>query len=601
MNVLAVMLMAAGVSFVECGKCPNRMRFSADGTAATVNLSRVADREAMKARAENLLAIAADAKKGGRLRPLMGWSSWNTFALRISDRIILETAQAMATNGLAAAGYRYVNIDDGFFDGRDEKGSLKIRKDRFPNGLKPVADGIHALGLKAGIYSEAGADTCGSMWGDKDKGGVGGGLYGHDAQDCRFQFVENGFDFIKVDYCGGRRLKLNERIRYTEISKAIRATGKDVRFNICRWAFPGTWAAGIAESWRTTMDIRASWRSVKGITEENLYLGPFISPGHYNDMDMLEVGQRKGVVKTGFGKSDTGLTVDEETAHFGLWCFFSSPLLIGCDVRKLPEATRTLITNPFLLAMNQNDLAAVPTVVSRAGDAIVLAKDADEKFGTARYAVLFNADDRERAFCVRFADLELGGKVAAVDLVERADVGELEGEFNETLPPHSARFYRLDAERRLDRRVYEAEGAFLTDYHELDCKTGGFSTHKRMQGVPFREQNAAFSGGVAVGGLGGAASNDLVWRDVRVSDGEKHVSFRTFGGGSFDVEVDGRLIENGRNGFSLSSGIHTVRLFNAKAPLPTVDCMVVEALCGTGGLAADEAAQADVRQVVRAY
>lgn len=163
--------------------------------------------------------------------PLMGWSSWNTFGVDISESIILDVARAMATNGLKAVGYRYVNIDDGFFAGHDANGRLRFHPLRFPNGMKATVDGIHALGLKAGIYSDAGADTCGSMWagsgtGGKDAAGVGSGLYGHDAADCQLHFNELGFDFIKVDYCGGKKLSLDERKRYSEIAQAIRATGR---------------------------------------------------------------------------------------------------------------------------------------------------------------------------------------------------------------------------------------------------------------------------------------------------------------------------------------------------------------------------------------
>ena len=266
------------------------------------------------------------------LTPLMGWSSWNTFALEISEDIIVGVARTMATNGLKAAGYVYVNIDDGFFYGHGADGRLRIHPRRFPNGLKGTVDGIHSLGMKAGIYSDAGADTCGS--GGSDKSGLGAGLYGHDADDCRLHFGELGFDFFKVDYCGGLKLKLDERTRYAEIANAIKATGRnDVRLNICRWAFPGTWAADVAGSWRTTRDIRASWKSVKGIIAENLYLSAYAGPGHFNDLDMLEVGQIKGAVTSAFGKSgDTGMTLDEEATHFGMWCMLSSPLVPNADV-----------------------------------------------------------------------------------------------------------------------------------------------------------------------------------------------------------------------------------------------------------------------------
>ena len=296
----------AAVNFVECPKCDKRLRISEDGRDAFVNMSRVApERKAeMKARAEMLLEMAKPVPQANPKTPLMGWSSWNTFAEHISEEIIVGVARTMATNGLKDAGYVYVNIDDGFFDGHGPDGRLRFNPKRFPNGMKGTVDGIHALGMKAGTYSDAGANTCASYGGDKS--GIGAGLYGHDASDCQLHFAELGFDFFKVDYCGGRRLHLEEKARYTEIANAIKATGRtDVRLNICRWAFPGTWAADIAGSWRTTRDIRASWKSISNIIAENLYLSAYASVGHYNDLDMLEVGQIKGAVKSAFGSAVT--------------------------------------------------------------------------------------------------------------------------------------------------------------------------------------------------------------------------------------------------------------------------------------------------------
>lgn len=187
--------------------------------------------------------------------PTMGWSSWNTYRVNISEEAIKKQAQAMYDKGLGKAGYQYINIDDGYFGGRDVAGNLLIHPTRFPNGLKPVVDFIHGLGFKAGIYSDAGRNTCGSFW-DADKIGVGVGMYGHDQQDADFFFKELDFDFIKVDFCGGdpgqntEKLDLNEQERYTAISRAVEKTGKkNVRMNVCRWAFPGTWVHDVATSW----------------------------------------------------------------------------------------------------------------------------------------------------------------------------------------------------------------------------------------------------------------------------------------------------------------------------------------------------------------
>ncbi len=392
-TIAALCLAAAGsliasetpVKVVDCPKCPMRMRFAADGKSATINKSRLMDDRpdaaeldrrlaAMTARAEKLL-VKDDPNKGALTRPLMGWSSWNTFRVNISPDIILGVARVMATNGLKTAGYTYINTDDGFFGGRDKDGKLLFHKERFPNGLKGMVDEIHALGFKAGIYSEAGKNTCGSIF-DNDKAGVGSGLSGHDAEDCRLFFKEIGFDFIKVDFCTGPRGK--EKERYTEIANAIKATGRtDVRFNICRWAFPGTWAADIAGSWRTTGDICAKWDSLQYVIRKNLYLNSYASPGHYNDMDMMIVGRLKGEGFHSVHPGEVGLTLEEERLHFGLWCMMSSPLLIGCDPRTMPQSSFDLLTNPYLLAMNQNDLGLHPYVASCEGtNTYVLVKDA---------------------------------------------------------------------------------------------------------------------------------------------------------------------------------------------------------------------------------
>ena len=579
------------VEYRECPKCDKRIRIDLAANKAYVNLSRLegADKEAVAARAARLLdAAKIPPASDPKIRPLMGWSSWNTFGLNISEKVILETAQAMATNGLKAAGYTYVNIDDGFFWGHGEDGILRFHPKRFPNGMKPVVDGIHALGLKAGIYSDAGADTCGSMWGSgptgKDKGGVGGGLYGHDAADCKLHFNDLGFDFIKVDYCGGKRQKLDERTRYTEIANAIKATGRtDVRLNLCRWAFPGAWAADIAESWRTTGDIRANWKSVKDIVAENLYLSAYAKPGHYNDMDMLEVGQLVGQMKTVFGKhGDTGLTPDEETTHFGMWCMLSSPLLIGCDVRTIPASTMALITNPYLLAVNQNDLGCQAYVARREGDAYVLVKDACARFGKSRYVALYNGSDEEREFAVRAGDLDLGGAIDAFDLVEMADVGRFEGVVSVKVAPHASKFYRFDAERRIARRAYEAETAFLADYQELSDAV--------KAGTAFPDQRADASGGVIVRFLGGRATNDLVWPQVEVDAAGEYVlafDYASPDDRAFDLSVDGgapiRVAAPATGGrisqvsvrMHFASGVHSIRLRNDSSWMPDFDRMTI--------------------------
>jgi len=574
------------VVFRDCPKCDKRMKVSPDGKQMFVNESRVQglNREAVAARAAKLLELAKPLPETDVKRPLMGWSSWNTFGVDISEAIILETAQAMVTSGLKAAGYRYINIDDGFFWGH-KNGRLQFHPQRFPNGMKPTVDGIHALGLKAGIYSDAGADTCGSIWGGsgkdgKDKGGVGGGLFGHDAADCKLHFNELGFDFIKVDFCGGTKLALDEQSRYTEIRNAILATGrKDIRFNVCRWAFPGVWVMDVAESWRTTGDIRANWKSIRNIIAENLYLSAYCRPGHYNDMDMLEVGQLKGVLKTTFkAHGDSGITPEEEATHFGMWCMFSSPLLIGCDLRTIPDSTKALITNPYLLAMSQNDLGLQPYVAARDGDAYVLVKDADRKFGPARYVALYNPTDTERQLTMRADQLDLAGTIEVFDLVERADPGSFTTDVTVRVPAHGAKFYRLDAERRLDRRVYEAEDAYLTRYQELHDQAKMGTAH------PMASKRA--SGGMVVGYLGNLETNDLIWQEVKVSQSgtyELELSYVPIENDrAFDLTVDGKKVARlaaplkqnvVKHRVTFTEGVHSIRISNGLGWCPDFDCM----------------------------
>ena len=270
------------------------------------------------------VSILASSRTHQTALPVMGWSSWNTYRININDELIKKQADALVELGLKDAGYRYVNIDDGFFGYRDDDGNLHTHPERFPDGLGGLTAYIHSLGLKAGVYSDAGANTCGSIW-DSDPNGVGVGLYGHEEQDADLYFNKWDFDYIKIDYCGaGQQLDLDERERYTTICDAIRRVSRrPVSINICRWAFPGTWAGNLADSWRISSDITLDWNSVKYIVSKNLYLSAFARGGHYNDMDILEIGR--------------GLTPEEEETHFGLWCIMSSPLIIGCDLTAVPE------------------------------------------------------------------------------------------------------------------------------------------------------------------------------------------------------------------------------------------------------------------------
>ena len=387
--------------------------------------------------------------------PTMGWSSWNTFELNISESIIEEQADAMVSKGLLDVGYNHINIDDGYFGKRDATtGQLLIHPTRFPNGLQPVVDYIHAKGLKAGIYSDGGYNTCGSYHGG-DKNGEGVGLYGHDQQDCDFFFKDLGFDFIKVDFCGGDPvhnkdgLDLDEQQRYTAIANAIKNTGRtDVRMNICRWAYPGTWVNDAGFSWRTTGDIFPSWESVKGILAENLYMSAYSSKGHYNDMDMLEVGVNK------WGNT---LTTEEAKTHFGMWCIMNSPLLIGCDMKNLSKNNLNLLKNTELIALNQDPLYQQAYLACKVNDCYIMVKDIEKANDTKRAFAIYNPNDVEKTVTLSFKDIDLAGNVALRDLFAKSDVGTFAETYEVAVPKHGTKIYVAEAETRLERIRYEAE------------------------------------------------------------------------------------------------------------------------------------------------
>ncbi len=521
------------------------------------------------------IAIATTAE-GNRRTPVMGWSSWNTYRVNISDSLIKKQADALVSSGLKDAGYTYINIDDGYFGGRDQvTGHLLIHPTRFPQGLKPVVDHIHRLGLRAGIYSDAGADTCG-CWYDNDSIAQGVGLYGHDQQDCDLFFKELGFDFIKVDFCGGRsasnadHLGLDPRERYTAIHEAILRTGRtDVCLNVCRWDYPGTWVSDVASSWRISNDISARWSSVKDIIRQNLYLSAYAGGGHYNDMDMLEVGR--------------SLTAEEDRTHFAIWCMMSSPLLIGCDLTKLKSQTLALLTNRDLIAINQDPLGLQAYVIKhdQQTGTYVLVKDLIERNGLTRAVAFYNPTDMEQTISIDIKELELGGEISVFDILngKMSEGLPLGGRLEGTIPAHGTNVYRLTATERLPRIHYEAETAYLSCYQEL--------YNPQAVGTAYYAADTLCSGGMKAVNLGWRPENDLQWRDVWCqADGQYTVTIHC---SAFTDKAALIVSANGGAGrrftaadatdgsirlsLSLHQGQNTVRLYNDTGMMPDVDYM----------------------------
>ncbi len=274
--------------------------------------------------------------------PPMGWSSWNVFACDIDEALIKEIADAMLNKGLKDCGYTYVNMDDCWHGERDADGFIQAHPERFPNGIKPVADYVHSLGLKIGIYSDAGSETCGGKPGSQ----------GYEFQDA-LTYARWGVDYLKYDWCNTENV--NSKGAYSLMAKALRASGRDIVFSLCEWGDTKaySWASEIGHLWRTTGDVNCcfdceldfgGWKSlgVLQILDKNEPLRRFAGPNHWNDPDMLEVGN--------------GMSVNEDRAHFTMWCMMAAPLILGNDIRTMSKETAEIITNREVIAIDQDPL-----------------------------------------------------------------------------------------------------------------------------------------------------------------------------------------------------------------------------------------------------
>jgi alpha-galactosidase len=288
------------------------------------------------------------------LTPPMGWNSWNVFAHEVNEKLIMEIADAMVNSGMRNAGYTYINIDDFWHaDQREADGKPKADEKKFPNGMKYLADYVHSKGLKLGIYSCAGKYTCGERFGS----------YGYEDIDAQ-TYAEWGIDLLKYDYCYAPWSKKAAIKRYTKMGEALKKTGRSIVFSVCEWGLrkPWKWAAKAGGTyWRTTPDIFDKWSgnhlwqySTMQILRHQRGLEKYASPGEWNDPDMLTVGNYgKGIATSARGKY-TGMTNTEYESQFAIWCMLSAPLLASCDLRQMNNATKNILLNSRLIALNQD-------------------------------------------------------------------------------------------------------------------------------------------------------------------------------------------------------------------------------------------------------
>jgi hypothetical protein len=345
--------------------------------------------------------------------PPLGWSSWNSFMNSIDANVIAQTAQAMASSGLKAAGYRYVNIDEGWWQGqRDAAGNIVVDQGQWPGGMAATVRRIHALGLKAGIYTDAGRNGCGYYYPQTAAPAAGTGSEGHYDQDLT-QFARWGFDYVKVDWCGGDREGLDPQQTYTQIAGAVAhaeaATGHHLTFSICEWGRedPWVWGPATGDLWRVSGDISyvpntASFAGVLGNADTNQPLAEYQHNGRYNDPDMLEAGAN-------------GLSPTENRAHLSLWAVMGAPLILGNDLRAMDDQLARDLGNRDMLAVDQDPLGLQGYQVAEddAGRQVwskVLAGDG------RRAVVLLNRGVQPAPVTVRWADLGLKEATSARDV-----------------------------------------------------------------------------------------------------------------------------------------------------------------------------------------
>jgi len=343
----------------------------------------------------------------------MGWNSWNHFGGAVDDKIVREIADAMVSNGMAAAGYLYINIDDTWEGKRDAEGKIQSNG-KFPD-MKALADYVHSKGLKIGIYSSPGPVTCGGYLGS----------YGHEEQDAK-TFAKWGIDYLKYDWCSAGRIYPDSAFQpaYQKMGKALQNSGRSIVYSLCQYGGGDVWLWGQkvgGNLWRTTGDIADNWESMSEIGFNQSRLAPYAGPGHWNDPDMLEVG-------------NGGMTQTEYKTHFSLWCLLASPLMAGNDLRKMSPETLEILTNREAIAINQDALGKQgQRVIARDGIELWTKPLQDGSLAIG----VFNRNKEEKTGQFTWSEIGLAARPKAVlDLWVHKDLEPSKDAWSGPIPGH---------------------------------------------------------------------------------------------------------------------------------------------------------------------
>ena len=360
--------------------------------------------------------------------PPMGWNSWNKFACNVNEILVMQMADQMVSSGMQDAGYQYIVIDDCWQIDRDENGEIMVDKDHFPSGIKALADYIHSKGLKFGIYSCAGSKTCAGRPGGR----------GHEFQDAR-TYARWGVDYLKYDWCN--TTTQDAKATYATMRDGLFAAKRPIVFSLCEWgtAKPWEWAKEIGHLWRTTGDIVDRWDSMIDILDKERELAKYAGPGHWNDPDMLEVG-------------NGGMTTEEYKTHFSLWCMLAAPLIAGNDLGNMSAETKEILGNKEVIALDQDSLGKQAFCFRDNGDYEIWIKKLAKN---EKAACLLNRSDEEKTVQVDFNVLLKSNddywstepyklqEYKVRDLWEHTDLKLDKNPLFIKIPPHSVKVFRF--------------------------------------------------------------------------------------------------------------------------------------------------------------
>jgi len=419
-RILIYEAVVAGDKFAATRQAP-------EGELVQGTLERVSHDEAIPPRLP--LPDLRDLPDNGLARtPPMGWNSWNKFHDHFDDAIVRQMADAMVSSGMSKVGYTYIVVDEGWSSYRDKNGKITGNA-RFPD-MKALADYVHSKGLKIGIYSSPGPQVCGGYQGS----------YGHEEEDAK-TFADWGYDYLKYDWCSASGVYQSTRAdlqgAYQKMGEALQKTGRPIVYSLCEYGLGDVWTWGAkagANLWRTTFDISDHWESMDRIGFAQLDITQYPQPGHWNDPDMLEVG-------------NGGMTGDEYRTHMGLWAMLRAALIAGNDLREMTEETKSILMNTDVIAIDQDPEAKPLQVQSVEGKGEVLVRPLT---GEAVAVGLFNRGDQPAEMSFRWDSLHLGANLGnktlkARDLWKHEDVPVTGDSFTATVPKHGVVLLRVAA------------------------------------------------------------------------------------------------------------------------------------------------------------